>query len=355
MDPAALDFLKSLLATPTPSGAEDLGMRLAAKYVADVADEVFLDLHGNLHATFNTKAGAAVVLEAHCDEIGFIVQHVDDRGFIYLAAVGGVQTALLPGERIAINGRRGTVYGVFGARPPHLSKGSQEPGSIDMTDLALDIGASSRDEALGLVRQGDFAVVDAGWRQLAGDRVAARGLDDRIGVFAQCEAFRAICKRGANVAVRLLLTVQEELGHVGATTALHDYRHVAGICVDVGHASDTPASDRRQVGIVDLGKGPIVPVGPTYNPKLAKFVADTAEKCGIATQCTARPKSNTNDAWPMRLEHGGIATQLISIPIRYMHSPVETMCLADVEATSRLIEECVCTLPANPSFAPDPL
>ena len=357
MQPEALDFLKRLMALPTPSGWESDGMRLSAEYLKPCADQLSFDLHGNLHAVLNPGATTRVMIEGHCDEIGFMVQYIDDTGFLYMCAVGGLTIPLLAGERIVIQGRQGSVYGVFGVRPPHLMKPAEREkvAPTELMDIAVDIGASSREEALKLVDLGSPAVVDAGWRPLAGDRVACRGFDNRIGSFVVAEAFRALARKPLKVAVHLVLTVQEELGLVGGMTASYDVNPHVGLCVDVGFASDYPGNDKKLVGDVQLGKGPILCFGPTYNFKLQQLVESAAAREKVALQRQVRARGAGTNAWTMRTVRGGAAVALVSVPLRYMHSAVETLSLSDVDDSVKVVAATVAALPARPDFYPDPI
>jgi len=295
-----------------------------------------------------------VMIEGHCDEIGFMIQYIDEKGFLTLTAVGGVTVPLLAGERVVIQGRAGPVNGVFGVRPPHLMK-TEDRDKVaprELTDIAVDIGASSRQEAEALVELGAPAVIDAGWRPLAGDRVACRGFDNRIGAFIVVEAFRRLAGKPLPAEVHLVASVQEELGLVGATTAAYAIRPHAGICVDVGFASDTPGGDNKLVGEVALGKGPIVCFGPTYNPVLRGHIEKTAAARAIPCQRQVRNRGNTTNAWAMRLAGSGAAVALISVPLRYMHSAVETLSLGDVEHSVQLLQASLETLPPHTELAP---
>ncbi len=354
MDTPALHLLQHLLATPTPSGWEADGLRLLAAYLRPHAASVSLDLHGNLHAVLNPGAPMRVMIEGHCDEIGFMVQYIDEKGFLTLTAVGGVTVQLLAGERVVIQGRTGPVNGVFGVRPPHLMKPEERDkvAPKELTDITVDIGASSRQEAESLVELGAPAVIDAGWRPLAGDRVSCRGFDNRIGAFIVAEAFRRLAGKPLSAEVHLVASVQEELGLVGATTAAYTVQPHAGICVDVGFASDTPGSDNKLVGDVALGKGPIICFGPTYNPVLRGHIEKTAASQAIPYQRQVRNRGNSTNAWAMRLAGGGAAVALISVPLRYMHSAVETLSLGDVENSVRLLQASLETLPPHAALAP---
>jgi len=355
MDTQALDFLKQLVAIPTPSGFEQDGMRLIAAYLEKngVPGAAF-DLHGNLRASLNAGAKTRVMIDGHCDEIGFMVQYIDDDGFLYMCADGGVTPQTLAGERIVIQGLKGPVNGVFGVRPPHLMKASDKDkvAPQEVGDIAVDIGAATRDEALSLVELGAPAVVDAGWRPLANDRVACRGFDDRIGAFIVAEAMRRLVGKKLNVAVHMVASIQEELGLIGCETAAYDIQPDIGICVDVGFASDSTPADRKTVGDVRLGKGPIHVCGPLYNPKLQKIVADCAAAEKIPLQRQVRSRGQGTHAFPMRMVRSGAAVSLLSIPLRYMHSPIETLSLGDVEQVIQLLVATLQALPESPDLTP---
>ena len=352
MNDAALSLLKNLLATPTPSGWEYDGLKLLAEHLAPAAANVGFDTHDNLRAVMNPGAPLRVMVEGHCDEIGFMVQHVDDKGFLTMCAVGGVTAQLLAGERIVIQGRKGPVNGVFGAKPPHLMKPDDRnkiaPQALE--DAAVDIGAASKTEALELVELGAPAVVDSGWRPLAGDRVACRGFDNRIGAFVAAEAFRRLAGEKLNVELHCVASVQEELGLIGARTAAYDINPHAGICVDVGFASDTPGNESKIVGDAKLGGGPLMVFGPTYNPALRAHIERQAEDAKIPLQRQVRARGDGTNAMAMRIARGGAAVALVSIPLRYMHSAVETLSLDDVEKTIELLRLSLLNLPADISF-----
>lgn len=355
MDKIGLHFLKQLVAVPAPSGWEHDGLKLAAAHLATCADRLDYDVHGNLHAVINPGAPRRFMLEAHADEIGLMVQYIDDDGFLYMTAIGGVTVPLLAGERIIIQGRNGPVAGVFGVRPPHLMKASEKdkPAASELVDLWVDIGAASRSAALARVDLGSPAVIDAGWLALDGDRVACRGFDNRIGAFVVSETMRRLRGRvPAGLAVHLVLSVQEELGLLGATTAAFAIDPHAGVCVDVGFAADYPGNDKKLVGDVRLGKGPILGFGPTYNPRLRGLLEATAERETIPLQRQVRSRGNGNNAWAIRQTRGGAAAAVVAIPLRYMHSAVEVLSLGDVEQAVNLLTATVAALPPDLDFNP---
>ena len=358
MDKQSMAFLKELVACRAPSGFEQDGQRVMARRLAGAGVACAFDVHGNLHAVVNEGAPVKVMLEAHCDEIGFLVSYIDDQGFLYLIPNGGVTIPTVAGERVVIQGRNGPVNGVFGVRPPHLM-GPTERDNVapkDLADAPVDIGASSKAEAENLVALGAPAVVDAGWRPLAGSRVSCRGCDNRIGAFIATEVVRRLAEEPLaplNVALHLVGSVQEELGLIGGQTAAYAVAPDIGICLDVGFATDATPADRRKMGDVRLGGGPILGVGPLYNPKLRTMLEATARLEEIPLQAQVRARAAGNNAYSMRLQRGGAAVALISIPLRYMHSPVEVVDLDDVERIIRLLCAFIGGLPANPDLTPE--
>jgi len=357
LDKHALEFLKSLVACRAPSGFEQDGQRLMAQYLRAAGVESAFDVHGNLHAVLNEGAPVKVMLEAHCDEIGFLVSYIDEKGFLYLIPNGGVTVPTVAGERIVIQGKRGLVNGVFGVRPPHLMKASErdDVAPKDLANAPVDIGAASREEAEALVALGAPAVVDAGWRPLAGSRVSCRGFDNRIGAFIVTETMRRLAEQPLaplNVALHLVGSVQEELGLIGGQTSAYLVNPDIGICLDVGFATDTNAEDRRKLGEVRLGGGPVVGTGPLYNPRLRAMLLDSAKLEEIPVQLQVRSRASGNNAFSMRMARGGAAVALISIPLRYMHSPVEVLDLEDVEQIIRLLCAFLGNLPAQPDLTP---
>ena len=346
LDGKQLEVLQELVGKPTPTGSEHAGMMVLARRLKEATGlKPTIDVHGNLHCVLDRGAKRTVMLEGHCDEIGFIVVYVDDDGLVYLAPLGGVTVPLCAAERVVIAGRNGPVNGVIGARPPHLMNAEEKKhvAKDDLRDMPCDIGASSRDEALSLISIGDSGVVDTGWRRLAGSRVSCRGFDNRVGTFAMCEAFIKLansqCGSGCNI--HYVASVQEEVGLVGGKTAAYDVAPAIGICCDVGFATDVQKDDKKKIGDVRLGNGAIVAVGPTYHRALVDHFRSIAGTHNIPFQVKGTPRGTGTCAWAMRLERGGAAVAQISIPLRYMHSPVEVIDLNDVAAVIELVAKGV--------------
>ncbi len=345
MKPESLQFLKTLMATPTPSGWEHEGQNVVADYIRQYADSVETDIHGSVHAVMNPGADVRVMLAGHCDEIGLMVQHIDDKGFLYMSRVGGVDVRLLPGERIVIHSSRGAVPGVVGVKPIHLLEAKERDTPIKkIHELWVDIGAKTRKDAEKHVALGDVATIDTGWIELRNGLVACRGFDDRVGAFVIADVLRVLKGKELNVAVHAVSTVQEEIGLRGAQTAAFKVDPHIGIAVDVGFATDYPGMNEKIVGTAKLGAGPILHRGPIYNHKLLKIIERTAKKARIKTQMQPEPRGECTDAYAMQLTREGVAAALVSVPNRYMHSPVETIALKDAEAAIRLITQMILSL-----------
>lgn len=331
------EFLETLINTPTPTGSEAAGALLLGRRIREKTGlDATIDVHGNLHAVYDAGAKATVMLEGHGDEIGYIVEYIDDRGYVYLQALGGIVAPLTAAERLRILSEKGPVNGVVGTRPPHLMK-AEEKKNVAADDLRLlpcDIGASSREEAEALVSVGDSAVVDSGYRPLSGTRVSGRGFDDRIGAFAMCEAFIKLVTSADKPKVNLhyVSSVCEEIGLVGGRLASYSVHPTIGISCDVGFAEGPTGDDIKVCGDIKLGKGGALAVGPIYHKGLVAHFRSAAESGGIPMQIHATPKGAGNNGWAMKMERGGAAVVQIAIPLRYMHSPVEVLDLVDVDA-----------------------
>ena len=353
MNSKPLALLKKLIDTPTPSGWELPGQRLIADYVRPYADEVRLDVHGNLHAVMNPGAPVRFMLDGHCDEIGLIAEYIDDNGFVFVQPIGGVNIQLLPGERVVFHAPGGAVRGVVGRKPIHLMEADERTKGVQkITDLWVDIGASSKKEALAALPIGTPGVIDSGWRELLGDRVAGRAFDDRVGAVVVMDVLRRLKGRKLNVELHVVSATQEELGLLGSHTATHAVNPHAGIAVDVTFATDDPTGDKKRIGEIALGKGPAIATGSSYDHGLYDTLLATAKKSKIPVQPHVNPRANGTDSFVMRLTRDGVANGLVSIPLRYMHSAVETIALSDVENASQLLADTIASFPKGVRFGP---
>ena len=349
----SVDFLRELVTTPSPSGSEERIQAVCRKYVEKHVDSVYKDVHGNQYAVKNPDGKLRIMLAGHVDEIGLMVNHIDDKGFISFVTVGGVDTAILGGQRVLIHTAKGEVPGVIGRTAIHLTEPEDRGKALKVHQMWIDIGAKNKKDAEKVVAVGDSITVDAGYLELRDDKVAARAFDDRVGAFVIIEAMRLLEKKKLNdIAVFCVTTVQEELGLRGAITSSYGCNPHAGIAVDVDHAIDYPTADIKRYGDLKIGDGPIIAKGPNINPVIFRQLTDTAKNKDIPYQVAAEPKATGTDANAMQLSRGGTATGLVSIPNRYMHSPVELISIKDAENAAKLIAEWIGGLKAGVSFIP---
>ena len=353
MDKAASEFLNTLLATPTPSGYEQPGQAVVEKYVKPFADVVRRDVHGNLHAVLNPKASTRVMLSGHVDEIGLMIMHIDEKGFIYVSSVGGVYVPLLQGERVVFYTAKGPVPGVIGVKPIHLMDAKERDSAVNkIQDLWIDIGARDKAEAEDMVELGDIGVVDRSPLRLPNDRLVARGLDDRIGVYVVAEALRLASKEKLSVAVHMVSSVQEEIGLRGAHTAAYGIDPQIGVAVDVGFATDFPGCNPKMVGEATLGGGPILHRGPNFNPALHDKLVRAAKESRIKVQQQPIQRGSGTDANAIQLTRAGVAAALISVPCRYMHSSAEMISIKDADNSAKLLAKFLVRLKGNEKLVP---
>ncbi|MFN8388654.1 MAG: M42 family metallopeptidase [Bdellovibrionota bacterium] len=356
MNKDSMDFLKKLLETPSPSGFEQPIQKIVKRHMAAYADSIEVDVHGNLVACHNPDGEVRVMLAGHCDQIGLMVNHIDDRGFVHFGAIGGIDPAVLPGSRVTILSRNGRVEGVIGQKPIHLLAPHERGQSVDLSKLWIDIGAKDGAEAKSLVSVGDPAVYALGMMQMNRNVIASPGCDDKVGLFVCMEALRlvrkAVGRKKHPVALYSVSTVQEEIGLRGAKTSAFSIDPLVGIAVDVTHASDNPGADPKSIGTVKFGLGPTIARGPNINPVLEDLLIDTAKKKKIKYQPLSAPGATGTDANMIQVSRSGVAAALIGIPNRYMHTCVEMVDLRDLESASRLIAETVLRITKRTSFIP---
>jgi endoglucanase len=339
MHEASLAFLKDLLQTPSPSGFEGPVQEVVRAWARTHADEVHTDRHGNVVAVLNPGARPRVMLAGHCDQIGLMVQYIDDQGFLYVQPIGGWDMQILLGQNLTVWAREGPIPGVVSRRAPHLLTNEERNKVPQFTDVWLDIGAHDRKEAEGCVSPGDPVTFALGYRELRNRLALSPAMDDKVGVWVVMEALRLLRDRPLEAAVYSVSTVQEEIGLRGATTSTYGINPTVGIAVDVCHATDTPGNDKKQLGDTRLGKGPAVFRGPNINPRVYERLEAAAKAGDIPVQLRGAPRATGTDANVMQLSRGGVATGLIGIPNRYMHSPVEVVCLDDLQAAARLLAD----------------
>ena len=355
MRDASFEFLQNLLEAPSPSGYEQPAQRLFRAYIDPFA-QVTTDVMGNVFGAIegSGEGRPRVMLVGHSDEIGFQVKYLDDNGFLYFAAIGGVDPHLTPGQRVNIHSNKGVVAGVIGKKPIHLMEPKDRETVVKLDAQYIDIGAANRKEAEALVRVGDPVTFAVGLEKLHGDRVTARGFDDKAGSFVVAEVLRQVAASAAKLSVDLfgVSSVQEEVGLRGGTTSSYTVNPDIGICVEVDFATDQPDVDKKHNGEVGIGKGPILPRGANINPALFDLLAETAAQENIPVQFTGIPRATGTDANVMQISRGGVATALVKIPLRYMHTPVEVLSLSDLENAVRLIVATLARIRDKNDFMP---
>jgi len=352
MDSNALAFLRRLLETPSPSGFERPVQELVRGYLADCADEVRTDLHGNVFGIKNPAGKLRVMLAGHCDQIGLLVQYVDAEGFVYALPIGGWDPQVLIGQRMTVWTAAGPVPGVIARKPIHLLTDEERKQVPKLKDLWIDIGAKDKDDALTRVHIGDPITVELTYQSLANERACSPAMDDKCGLWVVLEAFRRASKQPLDCALFVVSTVQEEVGLRGAQTASYTVDAQVGIAVDVTHATDCPTIDKKQEGEVKLGGGPVIYRGPNMNPVVVDRLFEIAKRDELPHQAAASGRATGTDANVMQTSRGGVATALVSIPNRYMHSPVEMIALSDIDHTANLLAGFARSIRSDDDFRP---
>jgi endoglucanase len=352
MNKTSEKFLDQLLQTPSPSGSETRAAKIWREYTKKYADKVYGDVHGNSFAVLNPDAKFKFMLTGHIDEIGLMVRYIDDNGFLYVKQIGGSEPAQLVGQRIIVNGSKGPVLGVVGRKAIHLIKPEDRKKGIRTENIWVDIGAKNKKDALKRVSVGDSMVVDVRCRKLNADLMVSRASDDKVGAFVTAEVIRSLSRKKINISVIAVATVQEEIGVRGAQTSSYSVMPDAGIAIDVNHATDHPESNPKTDGDVKLSQGPTVARGPNINPILEKYILNTAKSQKIPVQITGEPGVTGTDARAIQLARGGVATALLGIPNRYMHSPVEVFSVKDIDNLVKLITGLLEKHPAKKDYRP---
>jgi putative aminopeptidase FrvX len=337
--PALLD---KLLRIPAPSGHE---APAAAAWREEAAfAEVSTDGIGSSIARVGDAAPLLAVV-GHIDEIGLAVTHIDENGFLWFVSIGGWDPQILVGQRVEIRTRDGIVPGVVGRKPVHLLDPDQRKKVVELKSLHIDVGAADRDEAAEMIRIGDPVVIAGEPFAVAGERLVSRAMDNRLGSYIALEALRRCHERGTlRGSFAAVAAVQEEIGSKGALTTSFSLQPDLAIAVDVTHATDAPGIDEKEQGRHHLGSGPVIGRGATLSPHIFEMLAETAEKNDIPYTIEASGRATHTDADAIEIARAGIPAGLVSIPLRYMHSPVEVVDLGDVEATIELLAAFASTI-----------
>jgi len=354
MNKRTLHFLTQLIESISPSGYEDEAARVWQEEARTFVDDLRRDSHGNSDAVINPGGSPRIMLSGHYDEIGFVVSHINADGYLWIQPVGGWDPQIPQGQHVIIRGKKGHVPGVIGKCPIHLLSDDQRNKVTKLDEQWVDIGAANRKAAEKLIAIGDPLVIARGFSRLEGSLVAGRGFDNRAGAFTVLEAARILSKLKPKAEVHAVATVQEEIGLRGARTAAYGIDPHVGIAVDVTFATDYPAmSDAvKKYGQIKVGKGVVITRGPNVNPKLFELMVDTAEKKKIAYQINAESRATGTDANAIQINRAGVATGLLNIPNRYMHTPCEVVSLDDLMGTAELMAHTCARITDKTDFIP---
>ncbi len=342
------EFLLELLSTASPSGAEMEIQHKWMDYVKEYADEIKTDNAGNAIGVLNPNAEFKVLLAGHCDEIGFMVKKIDQDGFIRVEKLGGISHKPAIGMKVTILGTHGKLTGVFGVNAEHHG-GAKE---FNFEDLYIDCGATSKEEIEKYVQIGDLAVYKREVEHLLNDRISGRGLDNRTGSFIVAEVLRKLAKRNPKVGVYAVSTVNEETNMGGAYFAGAGIQPTMAIACDVTFSSDYPGIDARKHTEVNLGDGPVLAKGAPINIKINQLLEKAAKKLDLKLQYELTPRMTGTDADKLRLTGYGVPISLVSLPLRYMHAPVETVSLKDMQEEIDLLVEMIAELTGEESVNP---
>jgi len=354
MESKSLDFLKELVTTPSPSGFEEPAQKVWQEYVKPFVDEVKKDVHGNVIGIINPNGHPKLMLSGHCDEIGFMISYINEKGFIYFRAIGGIDVNMLPTQRVIIHNKKNRVLGVIGKKAIHLMDDEERKraSSPKIDSLWIDIGTKKKSDTEKLVSIGDPITFAAGFEFLKNDLIVSRGFDDKMGSFVVAETLRLLSKQKIKAAVYGVSTVQEEIGLRGARTSAYGISPDVGIAIDVTHSSDYPGSNPNITGEIKLGKGPAISRGANINPIVFDLLVNIAKARKIPYQIEASPGATGTDANAIQVNKEGVATGLVSVPNRYMHTPVEVIAMSDLDNAAKLLANFAAKLATNISFIP---
>ncbi len=346
-------FLKELLETPSVTGCEVGVANLVRERLGGIASEVATDVMGSVQARLDGAGNApSVMISAHMDEVGLMVKSIDDQGFLHVVAVGGVDAAILPGLRVDVHTQEGTFRGVVGRKPIHLIDSNERSKVTPISGLFVDLGMSAR-RVKSVVRVGDVITYGVGFEKYGKGMAVSRAFDDKAGVYVITRVMEELAKReGAPGQYICCASVQEEIGSRGALTSAFNVNPDVAIALDTTHATDYPGIDSNRYGSIECGGGPVIARGPNINPVVFERLCAAAKAEGIRVQFEAEPSNSGTDASEMQVQRGGCASGLVSIPIRYMHTPTEVLKLSDIEDTVQLLKRFILDLDEDVSFVP---
>lgn len=351
MNKDSLKYLKSLVEAHGSAGYEEAVQEIFRLRIESVCDSVSTDVLGSVIGVHNSQGGPKILLDSHCDEIGFVVRYIDDNGFLYLAASGGWDEEVMISQRVFVHTESGPVSGVLGKKAIHLMNAEERKKKSEIENLWVDIGAKDGAEAKKRVSVGDFVTMDAHFQEVLDGRAVAKSFDNRSGMYCVSETLRAL---GKNVKATTygVSAVQEEIGLRGAVAATYSVKPDIAIAIDVTHAFDIPGADKKKGADIKLGGGPVIVRGPNVNRKISARLIDIAKKNDIPYQLAASGRGTGTDANVIQLSRGGVATGLIGLPLRYMHNPCEMIALSDLDNTVKLLTAFIESVTEKDSWIP---
>lgn len=346
-------FLKKILEIPSVTGTEVGVAERVRKRLANVADSIETNVMGSVHATLKGKGNApSVMIAAHMDEVGLMVTYISEEGFLSVAAVGGVDAAILPGMRVDVHTKQGTLRGVVGRKPIHLISPDERKNVTALDDLVIDLGMSAK-HVKKAVSIGDVITYGVGFEEFGDGMAVSRGFDDKMGVYIAVRVLEELAKAGGAPGDYICAaTVQEEIGLRGGTTSAYGVHPDIAIALDVTHATDYPGIDPTKYGKLACGEGPVLARGPNINPVVFDRLKAAAKKAKVPVQIEAEPRVTGTDAAAMQIQRGGKATGLVSVALRYMHTPTEVIALKDLEACVKLLVQFILDLDEEVTFVP---
>lgn len=352
MDSDSLEFIRELVQTHGSPGNEERVQQVFRSRVKSVADRVETDVLGSVIAVVNEGGSPRVLFDGHSDEIGFLVKYIDDNGFLFVTPSGGWDTEVVVSQRVLVHAAGGSIPGVFGKKAIHLMDEDERKKKSELHKLWVDIGARDGEHARELVEVGDFVTMDAPFVEVLEGRAVAKAFDNRAGIFSVAQALRRLEKKSLEAAVYGVSAVQEEIGLRGAKAAAYAVDPEVAVAIDVCHATDHPDTDKRKTGDVKLGNGPVIVRGPNINPAVFRRLVEVAKDGDIPYQVEASGRGTGTDANVIQLSRSGVATGLVSIPLRYMHNPCEMVSLEDLDNTARLLAAFAQSLSADDNWIP---
>jgi len=349
---ASTKFLETLMTTPSPTGYEEKGRKVWRNSVKKHCNKITGDVHGNSIAVINPSKKPKIMLAGHIDEIAFQVKYIDKKGFIYFNTLGGFDSGIIPGRKVRIHTEKGDICGVVGRKAIHLIEKKDRGKPVEIHELSIDIGAKDKKEAEKIVGIGDPITYDNNFEPLRNDLYVSRGFDDKAGAFVVAEVLRNVYRQKGSFKASLygVATVQEEVGLRGATTSAFGIDPDVGVAIDVTHASDTPDADVKKSGEIMIGEGAVISRGPNINPVVFNLLVKAAKKIRVKYQIEPSARPTGTDANVIQITRSGVATGLISIPCRYMHTFTEVVSLKDIESAVKILTEFCLSINSRSNF-----